>query len=162
MTTPFSYSITYTLDKSHYLETYDASAVAINPKKAYLIAIGLAALGFAILLFTQIEPFAAWFLIALGGLEVFSIRFRRSWWLARQLISKAASTDLTLTIDETGVTSQSIHVESHISWDDISKLEKTSQGWLLYHSGGKTYLSDRCLSAEAQAFIAAKSVLVSE
>ncbi|WP_340676701.1 YcxB family protein [Paraglaciecola sp.] len=162
MTVPFSYSTTYTLDKSHYSETYEASTPVDNSKKVYLLAILLALLGLAILLFTEINPYAAWFMIALGALEVFSLRFRKSWWLARQLISKAANTELTLTIDDEGVSSQSIHIESEILWSDITKIEKTAQGWLLYHAGGKNYLSNRCLSAPAIEFIHAKALLKSQ
>jgi hypothetical protein len=162
MTTPFSYSTTYTLDKIHYSETYDASKLVDNSKKIYLVAITLALLGLAILLFTEINPYAAWFLIALGALEVFSLRFRKPWWLARQLISKAASTELTLNINEEGIRSKSIHVESAILWADVSNIEQTSQGWLLYHTGGKNYVSGRCLSEQANEYIRAKALLKSQ
>ena len=159
MTTPFLYSTTYTLDKSHFSETYDASASAGNAKKIYMIAIALGLLGLALLIFSEINPYAAWFIIALGALEVFSLRFKKPWWLARQMISKAANTELTLQIDEHGISSKSIHVESKIAWADVTKIEATAQGWLLYHAGGKNYVSGRCLSEQAQEFIKAKALL---
>ena len=162
MSMPFSYSTTYTLDKSHYSETYDASAPADNAKKLYLISLVLGLLGLALLIFSEINAYAAWFMIALAALEVFSVRFRKSWWLARQMISKAASTELTLHIDDEGISSKSIHVESAIAWTDISKIEQTAQGWMLYHGGGKNYVSGRCLSAAAQDFIKEKSLLKAE
>jgi hypothetical protein len=159
MTPPFSYSTTYTLDKSHFSETFDESITVDNAKTVYFKAIILALLGLAMLLFTQITPYIAWFIIAMGALEVFSIRFKRSWWLTRQLISKAANSELTLTINENGVSSKSFYVESEILWADVRKIEQTDQGWLLYHSAGKSYLSGRCLSEAAKDFISAQALL---
>lgn len=159
MTAPFLYSSTYTLDKSHFSETYDASAPADNAKKIYMIAIALGLFGLALLIFSEINPYAAWFIIALGALEAFSLRFKRPWWIARQMISKAANTELTLQIDDGGVSSKSIHVESKITWAEVSNIEATTQGWLLYHAGGKNYVSGRCLSEEAKEFIKAKALL---
>ncbi|MFT6898604.1 MAG: hypothetical protein ACJA13_003028 [Paraglaciecola sp.] len=162
MTTPFSYSTTYILDKSHFSETFDESITADNAKTVYFKAIILALLGLIILLFTQITAYIAWFIVALGAVEVLSIRFRKSWWLARQMISKAANSELTLTVDENGVRSKSFYVESEILWADVKKIEQTAQGWLLYHAGGKNYLSGRCLSAAANEFISAQALLKSQ
>ena len=157
MATPFFYSTTYILDKSHYIETYDASKLAGNAKRVCIVTVLLAILGFLLLLFTPISPYAAWFIIALGALEAFSYRFRKPWWLGRQLISKAANTELTLTINEDGLSSRSVHVKSEISWQEVNKIEQTAQGWLLYHAKGKTYLSGRCLSEAANEFIRAQA-----
>lgn len=161
MSTPFSYSTTYRLDKSHFSETFDESVPADEVKTVYVKPFILALLGMAVLFLTEISGFAAWFIIALAALEFLSIRFRKPWWLARQMISKAANTELTLSIDESGVSSRSLHVESKILWDDVSKIEKTTQGWLLYHAAGKSYLSNRCLSEDAKAFINAQAVSTS-
>lgn len=161
MTTPFFYSTQYILDKSHYIETYDASKPVDKAKKVYIVAALLAVLGLLILLFTSINPYAAWFIIALGALEVFSYRFRKPWWLARQLISKAANSELTLTINEEGISSRSLHVDSQILWPEVTKIEQTAQGWLFYHAKGKNYLSGRCLSAAANEFIQAQALLKS-
>jgi hypothetical protein len=155
MTAPFHYSSHYTLDKSHFSETFDESIIVT--KKAYLKSIALIILGFAILYFTDFSPYAAWFIVVVGCVDALNIYFKKPWWLARQMISEAANVELTLTIDERGVTSQSSSVESTILWQDIIKIEKTKQGWLLHHKGGKNYLSGRCLSAPANEFIQAKA-----
>jgi hypothetical protein len=157
MTTPFSYSTTYVLDKSHFVETYEASASPVTPTKAYTIAMALGLAGLILLMFTEIDPFVAWFIVALGGLEAFSVRYKKTWWLGRQLISKAANTELKLTIDEEGVSSESIHVRSTLPWAKINHIESTENGWLLYHKGGKNYLSARALSEEARAYVVAKT-----
>ncbi len=162
MTTPFTYSTSYILDKSHFSETFDESITVDNSISVYFKSIVLALLGLATLLLTDISPYVAWFIVALGGLEVLSIRFRKPWWLARQMMSKAANNKLTLTMDETSVSSKSLHVDSKILWADISKIEQTAQGWLLYHASGRNYLSGRCLSEAAKEFISAQALLKSQ
>ena len=94
-------------------------------------------------------------------MEALSVRFQKPWWLARQMISKAANNKLTLTIDEESVSSKSQYVESTILWENITKIEKTQRGWLLFQGAGKSYLSNRCLSEEAQQFIGKKAELKS-
>ncbi|MDO6558949.1 YcxB family protein [Paraglaciecola chathamensis] len=157
MTTPFHYSTIYILDKSHFIETYDASAQPVSSQKAYTISVVLGVTGLILLLLTELDPFVAWFIIALGGLEAFSVRYKKAWWLGRQLISKAANTELKLTVDEEGISSESIHVKSILLWAEIKQIESTENGWLLYHKGGKNYLSARALSAQACTFLAAKA-----
>lgn len=157
MSTPFYYSTTYLLDKSHFSETFDESITADRSIKAYSKSVFLVFAGIAILYFTDIFPYAGWFIIVLGGVDAFSIYFRKPWWLARQMISEAANTKLTLTIDDNGVSSKSFSVESKISWADIKKIEQTSKGWLLHHASGRNYLSSRCLSEAAIQFIRNKA-----
>jgi len=157
MTSPFSYSTTYVLDKSHFSETYDASVVVDDSKQPYLKSVIIALVGMAILYLTDIDPHIAWFVVALGGLEALSVRFQKPWWLARQMISKAANNPLTLTIDDIGINTKSLYVEGTILWEDVSKFEKTDLGWLLFHKGSKAYISDRILSEEAQAFMSGKA-----
>jgi hypothetical protein len=159
MTTPFSFSTTYILDKSHFSETFDESVTVDKSNTVYFKTLVLAVLGLGILLFTDVNPYAAWFIVALGAIEALSIRFRKAWWLARQLMSKAANADVTLTIDENSVSSKSFYVESKISWTEITKVSQTVQGWLLYHEAGKNYLSNRCLSEAAKEFINAQALL---
>ncbi|MCC2605773.1 YcxB family protein [Planctobacterium marinum] len=157
MAEAFHYSTTYKLDKSHFSETYDQSVTDDFVKRGYIKALILALVGSGVLLATEISGYIAWFIIGLGGLEALSVRFHKAWWLARQMISKAANNKVTLTIDEEAVKSHSIHVNSKITWQDITKIQQTSAGWLLYLPSGKSYLSNRCLSAQAQEFLALKA-----
>ena len=162
MTEPFHFSTTYILDKSHYTETYEESSTNANSKAGYIKAGILALVGLTILLVTDINPYIAWFIIALGALEALSVRFQKSWWLARQMISKAANNKVTLTIDDQHVMSHSIHVDSKIAWANLHRIEPTKRGWLLYHSNVRFYLSNRCLSDEAQAFIRSQASLLAD
>lgn len=162
MTTPFYFSTTYVLDKNHFIETFDESHTKGDPKNLYLKSIILAVFGLFVYYFTDVSPYIAWFIVGLGIIEALSLRFQKSWWLARQMISKAANGELTLTIDEESVSSTSYYVKSKILWQDINRVERTKQGWLLYHLAGRSYLSNNCLNEEAQQFIENKSVLQSQ
>jgi hypothetical protein len=157
MSTPFSYSTTYVLDKSHFSETFDESVILNNSLKAYAKSIGLALMGFAILYFTDLSSYAAWFIVVLGIVDALNVYFKKPWWLARQMISRAANEEITLSIDDAGISSQSYSIKSHIAWANIDKIEKTNRGWLLNQGANKSYLSSRCLSADAEAFVLAKA-----
>jgi hypothetical protein len=162
MTAPFHYSTTYVLDKSHFGETFDESVPPINSKTAYIKSIGLALFGLAILFFTELSGYAAWFIIVLSIVEALSVYFKKPWWLARQMISRAANESLKLTINNEGVSSSSYSVESKILWSDVTHIDQTPQGWMLHHGAGKNYLSRRCLSEEANDFIRSQATLKSE
>lgn len=156
---PFHYETTYTLDKSHFSETFDESMTQNRTGKAYFKSIGLALAGFAILLFTDFSPYVAWFLVAIGGVDALGIYYRKPWWLARQMVSQAANNKLSLSIDENGVMSKSFAVESRLAWSEIERIERTKQGWLLYYPAGRSYLSARCLSEEANKFVSEQAAL---
>jgi hypothetical protein len=157
MTMPFCYSTTYKLDKSHFSETFDQSYTVKSSKSPYLKSLILALSGAAILLFSNVTAYLAWFILVLGVVEALNVRFKKPWWLARQMLSRAANSELTLTIDENGITSKSFYVDSSILWSDITKIEQTSKGWLFYLTNGKSYLSNRCLSPQAGQFISEKA-----
>ena len=154
MPVPFFYTTRYTLDKSHFSETFDESISAKKSFKPYYKATGLAVFGFVLLRFTELNAYVAWFLMAIAGVEALGVYFKKPWWLARQMISQAANTELTLTINEEGIHSKSFVIESKITWSEINKIERTKQGWLLYQGKRRSYLSNRILSQEAQDYIA--------
>ena len=157
MTDSFQYSTTYILDKSHLSETFDQSDTGENKKAEYAKAAILVVIGLAVLQLTNLSPYIGWFIIALSIVETLSIRFKKAFWLGRQLISRAANNSLTLTIDEQGIATHSHYVNSKLLWDDITRIEETAKGWLLYQGKGKSYLSNRCLSDEAREFVRLKA-----
>ncbi|MGS0680981.1 YcxB family protein [Shewanella sp. 125m-7] len=152
MNQEYNYTTQYTLDKSHFSECYDESVVVDTSVRAYRKAIIFALVGTALML-TNINGYASWFLIALGALEALSVRFRKPWWLMRQMMSKAANNEVTLTIDESGVTNDSFYVQGTILWQDVANITETTQGFLLKHSKGVSYLSKRSLDEQATQFV---------
>ncbi|AVV83449.1 YcxB family protein [Shewanella putrefaciens] len=156
MPTPYSYSTTYILDKAHFDECYTQSVTPAPTLKPYYKGIGLVLIGIA-LIFTDISLYLAYFFVGLGVIEALNVKYHKAWWLMRQMMSKAASNDVTLTIDEQGIRTQSQYVNSQILWTDIYRINETEKGFLITHKAGTSYISSSCLDDSAIAYIKAKN-----
>lgn len=152
MTSAYRYQHQYTLDKHYYLECFDQSVPTVEGYKPYTKAIGFIFVGTALLL-TDTNAYASWFIIGLGFVEGLSVRFKRTWWLWRQLMSKASGHSVDLTIDDEGITSQSAVITHTIAWQQVNQVITTSKGLLLQLEKGQTYLSNQVLDESAIAFI---------
>ncbi len=151
MNTPFIYSHTFILDKAHFNECYSQSVDSTPSFSTYFKAIVLTLFGLVLVLFSDVNAYAAWFVFALGILEAVSIYYKQAWWVMRQLLSKAAKGEVTLTIDDKGISTESFYVKSMVLWENIKDYKKTQLGWVITHDLGNNYISDSCLSEESQA-----------
>lgn len=156
MTDPFSYKTTYLLDKVHFQECFEQSVTKPLALQDYVKAAVMSLAGLAILLFTGIEPYAAWFLVALGALEAVSLYYRKPWWVLRQLMSRSANSEVTLEIDELSIENNTFYVKSSIAWQDVVNIDETDAGFLIFHQNNKSYVSKRVLSEAAVDFFRAK------
>lgn len=160
MNTPTSYTCKFTLDKAHFNECYSQSSTVDRSANAYFKAGILTAFGLIILLFTPVNGYAAWFVIALGILEALSIYYNQPWWVLRQMLSRASGSEVTLTIDELGVLSESFYHNGRILWTDVNEITETELGFVLHFTVGKStsksYLSKASLSSSAQEYISNK------
>jgi len=167
MTTSASFSTKFTLDKTHYTECYTQSSTLVHNKKTYFKASVLAFFGLFILMFTPVNAYAAWFVIGLGIIEMLSVYYHRPWWVLRQMFSRASNSEVSLTLDEKGILTESFYNNSRILWPDITELKETELGFVVFFTlnksvigkaiSSKSYLSKSCLSAEAQTFLVLKS-----
>jgi len=161
MTSPVSFTSKFILDKAHFQECYNQSSTVDRSSKAYFKASVLTVFGLFILLFTPVNAYAAWFVIALGILETLSVYYNQAWWVLRQMLSKASGSEVKLTIDEQGVLSESFYHTGRILWQDITELTVTPLGFVLHFNIGKnkskSYLSKSCLSIEAQGYLTKKN-----
>jgi len=160
MNSSLSFTSKFTLDKAHFNECYSESTILDLSAKAFLKSGVLMAFGLIILLFTPVNAYAAWFIVALGILEALSLYYNKPWWVLRQMLSRASNSEVTLTIDEQGVLSESFYHNGRILWQDITTIKETNQGFVVHFnvgkSTGKSYLSKSCLSNDAQQFIISK------
>ncbi len=156
MPQPFTYSTSYQLDKAHFQECYSESAIIDAPFHAYKKAAVLITAGILLVLFTQMNPYAAWFVFSLGIIEAISTRYQKPFWVTRQMLSKAAKGDVELTIDDSGINSKSFYTSLSLQWGDVLFLETTKLGWLIKHAKGRSYISNSNLSAEAINFLTEK------
>jgi len=167
MNEPSSFSAQFTLDKAHYTECYTQSSTLTHDRKTYFKANVLTVFGLIVLLFTPVNPYAAWFVIALGILESVSVYYHQPWWVLRQMMSKASGSEVKLTIDDLGILTESFHINTRILWADVTSVTETELGFVVCFSLGKTamgkdiasksYLSKSCLSDETITFISQKS-----
>ena len=148
----FAYSTTFTLDKTYFAECYQESVTINHSWQSYAKAIFFTLFGAFLVLLTEINAYVAWFLFALGIVEALSVYYQKPWWVARQMLSKASKSEVTLTINEQGIKSHSFYIDETILWSDISAVEKTTQGWVVQHAKGKNYLSSAFLSDKVTAF----------
>jgi hypothetical protein len=157
MTNPFSYQTTFILDKSHFSECFDESVqeqpfMRLYGKGAFLLAAGA-----GLVLFSELNPYAAWFIFSLGILELLSTKYRKAWWVARQMLSKVAKAEVNLEITEKSIHIWSFYNDIEMFFSDIELITPTHKGWLVSHHSIRHYLTNRCLSESAQAFLKAKS-----
>lgn len=153
MTQPFQYSTTYTLDKNYFTECFQDTVKREKSIKAYGKAIAFIIVGLSLLIFTSVGGYAAAFIFALGIVEALSVRFQKAWWVTRQNYSRAANSQVNLTIDETGIGIKSSYVENNWLWTDVDFITATEHGWIITVNSSRSYLSNKCLSEEARAYL---------
>ncbi|NRA61692.1 MAG: YcxB family protein [Psychrobium sp.] len=156
MSKSFSYTTSFILDKAHFSECYDQSATKITIKHFRKAAI-IALVGLILLFVVGTNNYAAFFVIVLAAVEVLGIKYKKTWWLWRQMLSKASNHQVELLVDKKGITTSSFHVNSELFWSDVNSVDKTELGLLVRHQGGINYLSNSYLSDECIEFIAAKA-----
>lgn len=161
MSDKFFYQTTYKLDKPYYRECFDQSTKAQAELKDYYKAIGISTVGGLLVLLTDLNPYAAWFLFVLGLIEALSVRFKKPWWVTRQMLSRAANHTVQLTIDKHGFTTTLMGEKQHIDWRDIQQLKQTEKGWLIFTGKGKHYISQLVLSDDTSVYLNKKSAKLS-
>ncbi|ARD43905.1 YcxB family protein [Colwellia sp. PAMC 21821] len=156
MTQPFSYQTSFILDKSHFGECFDESVQVQTPITMYRKGALLTLIGAGLVMFSELNPYAAWFVFSLGILEVVSSHYKKSWWVARQMLSKVAKAEVTLKIDNNCIHISSFYNDNKMQFSDISQITATENGWLINRNNNRHYISNRCLDKSAQAFLQAK------
>ena len=157
MTSPFSYTTTFTLDKAHFNECFSQSVNSEFSIRAYIKAMVLAGVGLLSFYIPDVSTYFSWFMIGLGVLDALSVYYQRPWWVARQMLSKAANSEVTLEINEQGIKTKSFYVDSQLDWSEIGSLAETELGFLITATkGGRHYISNTCLSEQAKQYLRAK------
>ena len=149
----------FTLSREYLAECFDQSLpYGKGAKPNYQFPALLFAAGAGLLLFTEQAKVASYMLIALAILELLHIRFRRAWWLTRQMWGKGAGSEVKLTVDENGIQTQSAHTQTVLLWPDIERVIETDLGLILVaKSGGRQYLSKSLFTADLVNEIIAKA-----
>lgn len=145
----------FILNREYFSECFDESANTASGLKTYRKAIVLIIMA-GVLFIMEIGDYVAWFLLCLSVLELLSIRFKRSWWIARQMLSRDAGSKVNLRIDDQGIFTDSANHQQSILWRDITELKNTEKGFVVIHNRGTSYLSRNGLNEDALALLTAK------
>ena len=135
------------LDRDYFTECFEQSANTTTNFATFRLAILFFVMA-AVFFMLETKAVAAWFLLALGAVELLSIRYKRGWWVARQMISRAAGSTVNLRIDEQGIFTESTHNQLSIHWEDIVEIKATEKGFVIVHVKGVNYLSKKGLGDE--------------
>ncbi|GGK71702.1 YcxB family protein [Amphritea balenae] len=146
----------YILNREYFTECFNESADTTISLKTYRQAILLGILA-CVFFALETEAYIAWFLLALGAVELLSIRYKRGWWVARQMLSRRAGSRVNVRVDEQGIYTDSSHHQQSILWDDISEIKRTEKGFIVIHKGGTNYLSRNGLDEYFLALLNEKS-----
>ncbi len=144
------FSTQFNLSREYLAETYDQSLpYGKSARPNFLLPLLLFVVGTVLLVLTEQPKIAGIILISLAILELLHIRFRRAWWLARQMFGRGKNSDVTLTINEKGIQTQNPTTQTVLLWHDIDRVIETDLGLILVASkGGQQYLSKSLLSDE--------------
>jgi hypothetical protein len=153
MAQEYSYTTTFTLTREYLTECFEQSVAVDRSIIRYKRAIISLAFGVSLLVFKLVTDYIAFFVIALGVLEVFSIHYRKTWWLWRQMFGKSYKSKVTMLVNDIGINNTSTDVNETILWADINAVEKTSLGMIIRHAKGANYLSNGCLDESVTEYI---------
>ena len=133
----------FILDRQHLEECYDQSLpFSKNRTPRFKLMALLVLAGVLLLLFGEQQNHLAFFLLALAFLEFISFRYRRAWWLTRQVWSKNSGNTIKLIIDDKGIKTQSLYINNQLLWSDIREVNETERGLMLtLNNGASNYLS---------------------
>ncbi|TEW54414.1 YcxB family protein [Psychromonas sp. RZ22] len=148
----------FMLDREHYAECFDQSMIVKGPQKPRIaFMVGLSLAGIFFLFFTNVQGLLAWFFFGIAILEFFSYKYRRAWWLTRQMMSKNAGNKITLIFDENGIENKSLYINNLLAWPSIKSFHETPAGYMLnLQQGGQQYITKSCLDSQLQAYIQQK------
>jgi hypothetical protein len=147
------YTSFYILNREYFGECFDESAKTDTGLKAYRQAIFFMVVA-GVLFTIEVEAYFAWFMLCLGGVELLSVRYKRSWWIARQMISRAAGSKVNLRINDQGIFTDNAYQQQSILWNNITNMKSTEKGFVIIHDGGTSYLSKNGLNEDVLAFLA--------
>ncbi|WP_448212876.1 YcxB family protein [Colwellia sp. MEBiC06753] len=161
MSEPFSYSITFTLNKPYLTECFEQTVAAKSFFQSYQKAFAFILLGSILWFFTELNGYISSFIVALGFVEAVSVRFQKPWWVTRQLLGRSGNNDVTLHMDENGINIESPYVKQQFLWSDITDITCTEKGFVIKVQQQGHYVSASILSDLAIDFLRQKARNVS-
>ncbi|WP_298635353.1 YcxB family protein [uncultured Umboniibacter sp.] len=144
------YTTQFVLSKEYLGECFDESkAYNKSARPNFVFPLMMLSLGIFALMWTDQPKSLGLFILALGLIELLHIRYKRAWWLTRQMIGRTGGRQVTLSLDEQGIETRSGNTITNINWTDVSSLVETERGLILVTAkGAQQYLSKSIFSEE--------------
>ena len=161
------YKNSFILNKEHFAECFDESKKLKElstgkkkiPRYPFMVILTLA--GFFIITFIEHDKMFGFFFIGLAFLEFFSFKYKKSWWLTRQMWSKNSNNTITLTFDDNAIKMDSLNTKLTINWNEIDFADVTSKGYTLQlENKSRHYLSTLTLLPEMKTLLESKVKIV--
>lgn len=160
------YKNSFVLNKAHFSECFDESArlnESLSGKKRkarYIFMAILTIVGFFIITFIDQDKLFGFFFIGLAFLEFFSFKYKKSWWLTRQMWSKNAGNTITQTFNEESIEIDSLNIKLKIDWNEIDHVDETLLGYTLWLNNKNHYISKLCLLPEMDTLFQSKVKII--
>ncbi|GAD03302.1 YcxB family protein [Agarivorans albus] len=154
----------FTLSRQYLAECFDQTSPFEKKSaiKKWFPAL-LLLVGLALLMFTEQPKVAGSMLIGLAVLELIHIRFKRAWWLTRQMWGRSANSEIKLSINNEGIETQNPYTKTSLAWDNVETVIETELGIILVAKiGGRQYLSKSLFPEELVAEIIVKCKAVED
>ncbi|GAB1620721.1 YcxB family protein [Agarivorans albus] len=154
----------FTLSRQYLAECFDQTSPFEKKSaiKKWFPAL-LLLVGLALLMFTEQPKVAGSMLVGLAVLELIHIRFKRAWWLTRQMWGRSANSEIKLSINNEGIETQNPYTKTSLAWDNVETVIETELGIILVaKTGGRQYLSKSLFPEELVAEIIVKFKAVAE
>ncbi|WOH37025.1 YcxB family protein [Thalassotalea fonticola] len=150
----------FTLSKRHFRECFEqSSSLQPKSKKRYLKALALFCFGL-FFYWSQIEGISAhlgMFFFILACVDALSVKFAKSWWVTRQMLSKAAGNEVVIILSDEGINIESDFAKQLLAWSDIKSHQQTEKGIILMpNNGANSYISKSCLNDNAWRYLLEK------
>ncbi|CAM4022798.1 YcxB family protein [Pseudoalteromonas byunsanensis] len=147
----------FTLDREYFRECFDESLpLSDRAKPKYSLLVFLIVL--AVLSWVVVNnQYLASFLALMAVLEVIAFIYRKPWWVARQMISRAAGSLVVLHIDDEGIKAVNPYKQYQFLWHEIIQAQQTDKGIVLKTKRGMQYISQAAISKQAFDFILEKT-----
>ncbi|KZN50782.1 YcxB family protein [Pseudoalteromonas luteoviolacea] len=143
----------FTLDKQYFQECFDESVALSQHHKPKYGLIGFLLILGALSHYLLGQAYLGNFLFVLAVIEGVSFYYRRPWWVARQMVSRASGSKVHLQIDEQGINAKNPYRAFELSWQDIDNVIETDKGLLIEHAKYRQYISKQALEQDAYDFI---------
>ena len=150
----------FVLNKAHLSECFDESQhlnallTGKVQRPRYLFMAVLTLIGIFFFTFVENNKILGFFIIGLAFLEYCNFKYKKSWWLTREMWSKNSNNTITLLFDDLSIKMESLNRKLKINWDEIDYADETTKGYILQlKNKNKHYLSKLTLLAEMDSLL---------